>query len=295
MADDVTPKKQNQISEQYRGTLNEDDAKESNELLRQKVIDALGAIVAVAGGVAVYAMQSDFGETGESLELQFMAVVTECVGALLYAAAGTVDAVFAVPRYLLRVLVIVEMLESLSGFGEPDIGAEFRAASATFSNNLSYLLESPASSAGWVGLASDRYARKIIDGQREPAEKIALADRKIVDTLVKQAYWVRQTREVLAAIAIAAGAAIPVAIVWANIINAAPGSQVVALRKLDRFGLICACMATVGTLAIILTLIGEATVNAGGFQDATHTYRDAVGEVDASIAAVVAGGSAVSR
>ncbi|MBY0440830.1 MAG: hypothetical protein K2Q25_01645 [Mycobacteriaceae bacterium] len=273
---------------------------QTNESLRQRVLAALaklGVLVAVPGGVALLAVQSNSGETGASLARQFEATVVQCTAALFYAATGVVHPAFAVPRYLMAVLSIVDMLESLNGFGDPDIGSEFREGIETFSGTIPELLHGAAPS-NWHSGAAGRYADEIIDIQQNPAETIAAADQLVVQTLANQAYWIRQSRDALAILRTAVGAAIPTAIVWAKIVDANYGFNTeaartaiaVQLRKLDYYGLLCACFVTVGAVIVVGGLVAEGCFNADDFSQAARKYQQAFHAARPAVLADVAPG-----
>lgn len=255
-----------------------DGSAESNETLRPQVADAIAALLAVAGGVTLYAVQSDQGETGKSLTLQLGAAAAECVGALFCVVSPglRIYRAFAVPRYLIALLFLIEILESVNGFGEPDTGSPFRDAAATGALELSRTLQRAAPTQ-WYGLAAESYEGKIVDYELTPAEQIAAGDQKVADTLARQAYWVRQSRDALAALRAAVGLAIPVAICLAGIIGSPlPGFDTgPALRKLDLFGLRCACFAALGALAVLSMLIQMGVDSKTGFDDARSNYHDA--------------------
>ena len=263
------------------------NATETNEGLRRRVLEALaklGVLVAAPGAIALCATQVNLGENGADLGRQYEATVVQCTAALFYAATGVVHPAFAVPRYLMAVLSIVEILESLNGFGDPDTGGEFRQGIDMFSRDIPCALRS-AAPAGWYSNAAARYADTITRSQENPAEKTAAADQIVAKTLAEQAFWIRQSRQTLAILRTAVAAAIPTAIVWAKIIDAYEGlpgqaaeEEVAAqLRKLDYYGLLCARFATAGAVVVVGGLIAVGERSADDFNMAKQGYQAACG------------------
>lgn len=256
--------------------------------LRSAVIDRYIALFAVVGEVCFLFEQALDGRHGSavpagSVYAELSATLTGLIGAIGMAGASRfikwMDNLFLVPRYLTCVLGCINILESLNGFGRPDIGREFKDDSEVFSGLISDLLYN-AAPIDWCGKAAAGYEGQNI-GLRAALQEMADADQKVAETLTTQAGQVEIGRETFASIESAIGLAIIYAVSWAiyikSIFLASPLEAKESADRLDRFGLTVAFLAAGGLLAMAGFLIGEGLLHIHDFNEAKRSYQRAAG------------------
>lgn len=174
-------------------------------------LDGIIAIVALDGGLAIAGAQGgkkeDRDNSGKiSLGLQISAAFVDCYSLYyIFVLAVTTDcendfyAYSCALRYLGGLLFLFELLESLNGFGAPDIGSQFGDGAQEFSAEICDLLkDAMPSSDGWVGAAAAAYADKNKDQQARVKNYFANADSDVEKAISKQAELVELLRQVLA-------------------------------------------------------------------------------------------------
>ncbi|MBY0440545.1 MAG: hypothetical protein K2Q25_00135 [Mycobacteriaceae bacterium] len=260
----------------------------TTEALRAAAIDRWVALLAVAGEVFFLAEGASDDRHSSSVpagtvHAELTATIFGLVSALGMTFASSFmlwnKGVLVVPRYLMTVLLVINMLESLNGLGRPDVGGEFTDTSAVLSGDISALLHN-AAPVEWRGVAAQHYSSHN-DGLQSTVRTIADGDAKIVETLKAQAAQVEIGREMFAAIECTVSVAVGYALWWARTIQVErnTGATVLAcgeiaqLKKLERFGLIVALVAALGLLATTGFLITEGLLHVHNFKQATRMYR----------------------
>lgn len=246
----------------------------------------LGDIAVMAGAVAIPAAQGALNDIDESLYLQIAAAVTDA-GALTAFGFGA-DADDDV-LYLGFVLLIIQCLESMNGFGPPDTGDKFSHPAS--SSNISFALKNAAPTR-WSGKAEYRYAGKN-ETQQDYQALFNEADKEIATTLTTQAGQVEQVREGLAGVQIAVVGAIGVAmalavVVWALKDQGLLVQYEVVVSVLARFVEYSAFEAALAALGLLGWLIYCGQGNSGAFDRAQRKYRDVVDGLTAMIPAAAA-------
>lgn len=104
-------------------------------------------------------------------------------------------------RFVNNIIVFIEILETLAGYGAPEAGGNFCAGYLKFSNEIFDILKSAAPE-NWSGDAAKNYEQKNIEQQLR-VQQIMDADREIAGILTRQSGQVEQGREAMAAARVA--------------------------------------------------------------------------------------------
>ena len=237
----------------------------------------LGEIAVVVGAVAVPTAQGVLGspdsvaEVDTSLYLQITAAVTDAAALKFFGFGSNPDDNV---RYLGCVLLIIQCMESLNGFGPPDTGAQF--ADTAIASDICCALNN-AIPARWTGQAADRYAGNN-SGQQDYLALLWQADEQIAHILKIQASQVEQVREGLAGVQNAIIGAIGVALALAVLVWALKAAGLIeqeqaALGVLRSFIEYSALIAAGAALGLVGFLIACGLENVSAFNHARNKYE----------------------
>lgn len=195
----------------HRQRFNFADAPEmdNEEASRPNSLGQLVAIAAVTGSAIAPIAQGCLGDKNVTQALLISAAVTEA--GFLYS-AGKFNAL-ALAGYLYQVLIVVEALELMNGFGAPNTGNEFSDGRTTFSHDIFDILHS-AAAIDWSGESALEYNSQNAK-QQVNVRKMAATDGKIARILATQADQVERARQGLAGsrLAVFGGIAITTAVI----------------------------------------------------------------------------------
>lgn len=244
----------------------------------------LSAVAAVTGSIAVPFAQSGLTDT-KNLYYQVPAAVGE---AAVFSSYACVEGPKAVMAYLGLALFVMEVVESLCGFGSPNTGNDFLNGYTNFSTDINDILENAIPVSGeWDGAAADQYAAGNAL-QQDNITKIAQADKRICARLQYQSELIDQVRQGMATCRLSVSGTIllmaSLMTAFVAYLEAGPAGLEMAMTIAaiaDSIGNYMAALALIGDLILIVDLLVNAANTKSIFHHVKRTYEQTSNDAEA--------------
>lgn len=249
--------------------------------------DAAAIALAVAGAagalgaIAIPAAEGSVEHKGSPSDTVYMQIGA-AVGTVVVGAALAYAEPVGIVWYLGAMVLLIECLQCMNGFGEPDDGEGFRKSQAEFRDTVATtLLNATPDPFYWSGDAADEYAARNDELRVRILDEMAHADEQMAGILHNQAKIVATVRQGLAGVQIALIGAIPVAWAFVAAYHAAMGmawtgagaaAAVAILEAANSFGDVIGMVACATALGLVFTLTGEAGTNMGHVHNTSHNH-----------------------
>lgn len=163
--------------------------------------------------------------------------------------------------FLLGVLTVYKILESIHGVGNPDVGGDFSAGSTIFLSDVnSILYDACPDPDKWYGSAAEKYA-DLNDKLRNLANQLAEADQEIAHRLARQAFYIDWASEALAdcqnIIFTASGVMVGLAEVWRICMESPPPEGELAAISIAELARRLALTFSIFTVPVAMGWIGD--------------------------------------